>query len=252
MGVNSTAALVGLWLRGIRPDFIPAADTKGEKARTYDYIPIFREWLRLVSFPDVDIVHRDWGKDQSLEDQCLRLGVLPSIAYGWKTCSIKWKKDPQDRFLRSQPALQSFWQEGRRALKVISYDAGERHRAEGKEGDSEYELWFPLIEWEWDRDECKRQILAAGLSLPPKSACFFCSATTPNELVRLSREDPERTARALELERRALSGEGEGTFKTDVARTKGLGRRWNWSDYLANDQRQQCLIETELPCECHD
>ena len=42
MGVDSTAMLIGLHQRGIRPDLILFADTGGEKPDTYLYAPIIR------------------------------------------------------------------------------------------------------------------------------------------------------------------------------------------------------------------
>jgi len=249
MGVNSTAVLIGLAQRGIRPDFIPCADTKGEKGPSYAYIPLMQEWLQSVGFPYIHIVTRsDYAKtkDPSLEAQCLRLGVLPSLAYGWKTCSLKWKKEPQDRWLRQQLLLQQWWASGQKALKTIGYEQGEEYRAEGKTGDFAYDLWFPLLEWGWDRDCCADEIIKAGLPVPPKSACFFCPAMKPYEIIQLGKDEPEKQARALEIERRALAGEGEGTFKT--SRTIGLGRRFSWASVVANEQVSP--VETEFPCEC--
>lgn len=40
MGVDSTAVLVGLQQRGIRPDLILFADTGDEKPATYAYLPV--------------------------------------------------------------------------------------------------------------------------------------------------------------------------------------------------------------------
>jgi len=58
MGVDSTAMLVGLHQRGIRPDLILFADTGGEKPDKYLYAPIIRQWLRGsdVDFPQFDVV----------------------------------------------------------------------------------------------------------------------------------------------------------------------------------------------------
>lgn len=48
--------------------------------------------------------------------------------------------------------------------------------------DPKYEYWYPLIDWGWDRDRCKQEIASRGLPVPPKSACYFCPATQPEEL----------------------------------------------------------------------
>jgi hypothetical protein len=58
MGVDSTAALVGLWRDGIRPDLILFADTGNEKQETYDYLPVIQGWLEAVGFPRVDVVRK--------------------------------------------------------------------------------------------------------------------------------------------------------------------------------------------------
>lgn len=51
VGVDSTAMLVAMYRRGIRPDVILFADTSAEKPETYDYLKIIRKWLAKVGFP---------------------------------------------------------------------------------------------------------------------------------------------------------------------------------------------------------
>ena len=93
LGVNSTALLIQLSRAGVRPDLILFADTGSEKPDTYAYLQVRRRWLLRAGFPDLAVVRRRGVRvpDQSLEDQCLRTGTLPSLAYGGKSCSLKWK-----------------------------------------------------------------------------------------------------------------------------------------------------------------
>lgn len=56
MGVDTTAMLIGLKQRSIRPDLILFADTGGEKPETYLYAPVIRQWLRDVDFPQFEVV----------------------------------------------------------------------------------------------------------------------------------------------------------------------------------------------------
>jgi len=56
LGWDSTAVLVGLQQRGIRPDDILFADTGSEKEETYDYLFKINAWLRSVCFPEVTVV----------------------------------------------------------------------------------------------------------------------------------------------------------------------------------------------------
>ena len=53
LGVNSTALLVELAARGVRPDLVLFADTGGEKPETYAYLPTMQEYLAGVGFPPV-------------------------------------------------------------------------------------------------------------------------------------------------------------------------------------------------------
>ena len=76
--------------------------------------------------------YRDFlGRRQTLEQECLRSRSLPSIAYGHKKCSQKYKIAPQDRFCNHYPPCREVWQRGDRVVKMIGYDAGEVRRLEG-------------------------------------------------------------------------------------------------------------------------
>jgi hypothetical protein len=43
------------------------------------------------------------GARLTLEDECLRSGTLPSLAYGHKKCSLKHKAGPQNTFCNRHP-----------------------------------------------------------------------------------------------------------------------------------------------------
>src|SRR5215213_2619532 len=128
LGVNSTAMLVEFAKRGIRPDMILFADTGGEKPETYRYMPVIEAYLKVVKFPPVTTVQYEpkTAPYRTLEGQCLHTGTLPSLAYGGKSCSQKWKRRPQDDFiLRSFPPGEVA---GRRVVRAIGFDASEVRR----------------------------------------------------------------------------------------------------------------------------
>src|SRR3954462_12174584 len=130
LGVNSTAMLVELARRGIRPDHVLFADTGGEKPQTYAYLAVIGPYLRRVGFPGVTVVRYRPKRAayHTLEQQCLHTGTLPSLAYGGKSCSLKYKRQPQDDFiLRAYPEPQ-VRRAGGRVVRAIGYDAGERRR----------------------------------------------------------------------------------------------------------------------------
>src|SRR5690242_14871591 len=94
LGVDSTAMLLGLWQRGIVPDLILHADTGGERPETIAYIPERQRWLASVGFPPLIIVrrkpvlHGKMGSYSTLEGNCLVNETLPSLAFGFRSCSL--------------------------------------------------------------------------------------------------------------------------------------------------------------------
>ena len=192
LGVDSTAALVRLRALDIVPGLILFADTKSEKIETYDYLPIIQAWLRKVGFPPVTVVenvvsdYKHWPKYSGLIENCLTNATLPSLAFGFKSCSLKTKVAPQNKFTDAwQPAI-NCWAAGNKVRKIIGYDASPKDRrrfahAVGMQ-DPQYDYWYPLIDWGMDREACKEAILHAGLPVPPKSACIMCPAVQPQEV----------------------------------------------------------------------
>ena len=241
-GVNSVAMLVGMYECGITPSLILFSDTGGEKPETYAYLQIINDWLARVGFPAVTVVSVSDNPNavaKTLEEQCLRLNSLPPIAYGFKTCSQRWKADPQRKFLNNWDKKE----DGRKILQAIGYDAGETHRS--LMPDKKTEFIFPLREWGWDRSDCIAAIHRAGLPVPVKSACFFCPSSKKKEILALKREHPDLFDRAVSIERNAAS--------TNIS-VKGLGRNWSWEQLVQIDEAQGNLFHetVEIPCMCFD
>jgi hypothetical protein len=208
MGVDSTAMLVGMRRRGIRPDLILFADTGGEKPETYDYLPVIQRWLRKVGFPPVQIVRYvpKWtkrGHYTTLEENCLVNETLPSLAFGRKACSLKWKRAPQDKFVRQWEPAQETWAQGKKVVKAIGYDAGpaDMKRGHKLKDDEEYVYWYPLREWGITREKAEAVIRSAGLPVPVKSACFYCPASKPHEIAALCKEHPDLATRIKKMEK---------------------------------------------------
>lgn len=238
MGVDSTAMLIGLERRGIRPDLILFADTGGEKPDTYLYAPIIRQWLREVDFPDLQVVRYvpPIAPYDTLYGNCWSNSTLPSLAFRKKGCSVKWKRVPQDRRVAQWRPAQDCWDAGSRVRKLIGFEAGEERRRYGDRGDDpQYAYWYPLMDWELNREACQRLIADAGLQVPVKSACFFCPACKKRELVELAADDPDLHACALALECRYRSGRH---FRgDDPSKVQGLGIRYTWADHARQSGR---------------
>lgn len=112
------------------------------------------------------------------------------MAFGFGSCSQKWKIAPQNRWTDEWAPAREIWAAGGKVIKLIGYDcspADSRRYAE-REGytDPRYVYRYPLREWGWTRERCIERIVQANLPVPPKSACFFCPATKPAELHTMS------------------------------------------------------------------
>ena len=110
-GTDSTAMLVGLWRHHVPVDLILFADPGAEQPHTYAYLDTMSRWLENHGMPAIT---RVWyteknGQRLTLEQECLRSGTLPSIAYGYKKCSLKHKVAPQEKFCRHyQPCIDAW------------------------------------------------------------------------------------------------------------------------------------------------
>jgi hypothetical protein len=255
-GTNSTAILVGLWEHEERPDAIIFADTGGEKPHTYTHILVVNEWCKKIGFPQIVTVKGSQPQqlaDGSLQNECIRLGVLPSKAYGFGSCSMKWKIDPQRKFDKEFALINGI--ELSDITRLIGFDADEPSRMERAIENAHRtpsKQRFPLIEWGWGREECVEAIARAGLPQPGKSACFFCPSSKKQEIFALGKEYPDLLAIAIEMERKALAGEGNAP----ALRANGLGRSFSWATLIANEKAQGKLFSDagapEVDCGCYD
>ena len=129
-GVNSTAMLIWMHQNKVPVDLILFADTGAEQPHTYEYLPIMDNWLACHGMPTIQkVYYTDKNGDRlTLEQECLRSGTLPALAYGHKKCSLKHKIEPQEKFCNNYQPCRDVWARGEKVVKYIGYDAGEERR----------------------------------------------------------------------------------------------------------------------------
>ena len=246
-GTNSTAMLIGLVERQEPVDLILFADTGGERPGTYAYVKLFSAWLVERGYPEIQTV---WyvnrsGEKVTLEERSLQTERLPSLAYGFKKCSMRYKRDPQNKFVNNWQPAKDCWERGEKVVKYLGFDADEPQRARDMD-DKKYRYLYPLVQWNWGREECVEKIESVGLPQPGKSSCFFCPAMRSHEILQLKSCHPDLLERALAIER-AAAPHCRGSIK-------GLGRDWKWESLTKADDMQMKMFLTgpSINCGCYD
>lgn len=242
-GLNSTAVLVGLYEHGETVDVSLFADTgrrDTELPETYANVDAMSVWSVAHGFPEI-ITVRVTG--ESLEENCLRRKALPSIAYGYKTCSQRWKIEPQQKFLNNWQPARDAWSRGEKVQTIVGFDADESHRTSSAYDEKKYTKRYPLVEWGWGREECAEAIRRQGLPVPPKSSCYFCPNRSAEEFKLMRLTHPEYLARAIALEDNA-----------DLTVLKGLKRDYSLRELIAFDEAQLKMFDQQTghpnPCGC--
>jgi hypothetical protein len=240
-GLDSTAMLVEMVEAGSRVDLVLFADTGSEKPETYAYVEMFYGWLRdrgvrceIVRYEPKRFKH--WPPYATLDENCFTNGTLPSISFGRHSCSQKWKIEPQDAFLETWEPAVACWAAGGKVRKLIGYNAGKADgrryaHAEGHQ-DPRFEYEYPLRVWGWDRPEEEERIVAAGLAVPVKSACFMCGAAKPFEIDMLP---AAQLRRIVLMEARAAPRlrDVEGLWRKTVKGMRGAtARPGKMTDYI--------------------
>ena len=220
-GVDSTAMLILLRDAGIRPDAITFADTGGEKPETYDMVRVMNAWCLAQGFPGIQVCKYETSKApyNDLAGNNLANETLPSLAFGMKSCSIKWKQQPQDYAIMGcqrgpnrcdpHPLWIDAQARGVKPVKLIGYDSGPadlRRSRKLKDQDANFRYAYPLQDLGWTREDCLETIAQEGLPIPVKSACWFCPASQKWELYWLAGKHPRLFEQALEMEHRAMVG----------------------------------------------
>ena len=236
-GLNSKW-MIAKWVLEKNPlHIVLFADTgreDAEKPETYADVKLFGEWLMYRGVPC------QWVRvtGESLYQNSLRRGVLPAIAYGFRTCSQRWKIEPQEKFLNRWVVSKEAWARGEKIIRLVGFDAGESRRAKPFE-DAKYINRYWLVERGEDREACEAGLISIGLPVPPKSSCHYCPQMKQHEIVSLN---PAQQESALALEAKALP---------NLTTIKGLGRKFSWESVL----RGQCEVTDnaiEAPCGCYD
>jgi hypothetical protein len=249
-GTNSAALAIECIRRGIKIDLMPFADTGSEFPHTYEFCSEFSAWSLANGGPPVSVVRwirvrgEQRGQFVPLHTWCIQHKTAPSRTFGLSGCTVKWKQQPIDKWVKEHPLVRAEHAAGHPVERLIGYDAGEPGRAERMLAKNpQPDLWTwkaPLVDWDLDRDDCEDVIRQAGLPQPGKSSCWMCPSLKKAEIRELARRYPDLAAEAIRIERNA-----------DLRTRKGLGSYFSWEDLL----REGACPGPDAPdaaCGCYD
>lgn len=225
-GTDSTTVLIKMRDLGIVPDLILFADPGGEMPHTIEHGKVMDKWLKDNGFPECTTVVRS-GKYETLEQECLIKKILPSPAYGgFKTCSINWKINPQNKYCNNNEHCKEAWANGEKIERYVGFNADEADRRDNARKtdrtDKKYKNVYLLHdELEIDRQGCVDVIKNEGIKHPDKSSCFFCPNMKTHEILDMYLNYPDYFERAVAMEHNA-----------ELTKIKGLGRTWSWETLI--------------------
>jgi len=276
-GTNSTALVIALVAKGIKPDCIVFADTGNEHPATYAFMRKFDDWLESVGFPRITVVRyqiksvkkrnrtikpclaigttalawyvfeqvaKQTIKYGTLGDESLVLESMPSKVFGRSSCSKKWKIAPMQQYLDGVYG---------QCRMLVGIHSDEQYRVLDKSGNLREQTLnfpeeYPLIEWGYNQKTCEEICLKVLGEVPKKSSCWFCPNMRLSEVRELKAEYPELYELGCFMEEQAMP---HVTSKN----VKGLGRTFSWRDIDKLTPLEEAWIEQEKAnrkCSCTD
>lgn len=138
-----------------------------------------------------------WGRLMRPGSRSLPIPVrMSNGAPGTRACTADFKIKVLARWLKAHGATPE-----RPATVAVGISLDEFHRAHNRKEIPYERVVYPLLDARIDRSRCLTLIRAAGLPVPPKSACFFCPFHRPSTWAEMARDEPDLFDRSVLLER---------------------------------------------------
>lgn len=139
-----------------------------------------------------------------LSQELMLAGTVPQVANGRRWCSMKFKGEPIDGWVRANIGNDAY-------THVIGFNSEEVKRSDKDQvyGGAAFEnrtASYPLIEWGWGRLACEAYLQHFCKEAWKKSCCTFCPFSRGQEhILERYRDHPDEASRALLLEHLCLA-----------------------------------------------
>jgi hypothetical protein len=138
-----------------------------------------------------------WGRLMKEGSRSFPIPVrMSNGAPGTRSCTADFKIRVIARWLKTHGAT-----EENPADVLIGFSVDEMHRSTNRRAHPYERPVYPLLDLGLTRNDCVNVIRDAGLSVPHKSACFFCPFHRPLTWREQRRDEPDLFAKSVELER---------------------------------------------------
>lgn len=205
MGDDSAMMIAECYERGYEPDAIIFCDTGNEWPRTYKFLADLSVWMMSRSWSKLVVLRKKNGDGEVIDvySDNFKNGRMPPPVYGFKSCSMKFKKEVADRYLAGDYVINgriSWTNWDKKIVKAVGINADEDKRINSWQEEDCFEQVFPLVDWDIGEHEAKETVERVGLYLPGKSSCFMCPNATSAEIVELHNKHPLLFHKAIAME----------------------------------------------------
>ena len=235
-GVNSVAMM--LLLLDQKDEFEAVfVDHGTDWPETYEYVNMFQGWLKKHGHDQITVLKPAHSKDlegkpfSNLYEFSYFRRIVPSGFRRW--CTADFKVKPIYKYVDTP------------SFMLIGIDFGEAKRARIST-EKGIENRYPLIEYEIDREGCKKIIYDSGLDIPMKSGCYICPFQRKAQWIELRKKHPELFCKAQQLEDRNMEyriekGKKPMTLSSSRKRLKS---------FIDEDQMHLFEEDNYPPCQC--
>ena len=273
MGDDTAMLIAELYDRGLEPDELVFCDTGSEFPHTYRFIEYLQRWVNAKKWSKLVILKKVDKLDQPLSviSLCQSQKTLPAVAFGSKSCSMRFKTETADKYFNNHKGCWNAWGVEKKGasnkthtgkiLRMVGINRDEPNRVKSWSNQTKWTQIFPLFDWGIGDFESKA-VEKVGLYYPRKSSCTICPNMTHSEINMLRVDYPEIYQQSLKIERDYQDNGLTKSSQSDLFggesfdnTTLGLGglngKTWGqmMREYDANPKRFKRMTDNK-PCEC--
>jgi len=273
MGDDTAMLIAELYARGLEPDEIVFCDTESEFPHTYKFIEYLKKWSEEKKWSKIVILNKldKDGEPLSVIGNCINKKTLPAVAFGSKSCSLRFKMETADLYFNNSEKCHLAWGVNKKGinfnlhtgkiLRMVGINYDEPQRVNSWKNQPKWVQVFPLFDWEIGEKESEN-VEKVGLYYPGKSSCTVCPNMSHAEIAMLRDEYPLIFKQSLSIESNYRKTSlikskqtdlfTEGVFDNTVMGLGGRnGKTWKQMlhEYDENPQYYKVMSDKK-PCGC--